>query len=308
MMRNLPFGKSVASIKNKWSSRVFEALYRRMGKFYIEDYPELENTEFSRIYPTLLCHNIEIVRYDRAENFVYLKKDALYFFTTPDYPWIVREIFAQHIYFIHPKYLKHTQYVVFDFGMNRGYASIYFASQPWCKAVYGFELNEYTFALAEQNTMLNFGLRDKISLFNFGLGKQDEFLKCYYLPHRDGICTTSYDFLQSYAPEELDRVIEKEIAIKKTSTVIENIASGWPAAEKVILKIDVEGAEYDILEDLIKEYPAFLAQVEIIIGEAHMGLEQLIKALAPFGFEEVSIKNYNPKTTDFLFVKNGGSV
>jgi FkbM family methyltransferase len=302
-MQNLPFSKSIAKIKNQWSSRVFEALYRRMGKFYIEDYPELDGTEFSRIYPTLVCHNIEIVRYDRVENFVYLKKDALYFCTTPDYPWIVREIFAQHIYFIHPKFLTSGQYVVFDIGMNRGYASIYFAAQPWCKTVYGFELNEFTFRLAEQNTVLNYELKDKIKLFNFGLGGEDEQMKCYYLPHRDGICTTSYEFLQSYAPEELDRVIEKEITVKRTSAVIESIRSQWPAMEKVILKIDVEGAEYAILADIIQNCPTFLEQVEVIIGEAHMGLEPLAKALRPFGFEEVPTKNYNPKTTDFLFVK-----
>jgi FkbM family methyltransferase len=302
-MENISLSKSLSHIKNKWINRIFDALYRRMGRFYIEDYPELEGTEFSRIYPTLVCHNIEIVRYDRAENFIYLKKDALYFFTTPEYPWIVREIFAQHIYFIHPKYLLQKEYVVFDIGMNRGYASIYFASQPWCKAVYGFELNEFTFKLAEQNTTLNYNLRDKIKLFNFGLGKQYAQLKCYYLPHRDGICTTSYEFLKSYAPEEMHRVIEKEITIKKTSTILESIVATWPAKENVILKIDVEGAEYDILGDIIQNYPEFLSQVEVIIGEAHLGLEPLTKSLAPFGFEEVATKNYNPKTTDFLFIR-----
>ncbi len=302
-MENLPFSKALKKIKNKWGSRVFEVLYNKMGKFYMEDYPELKGSEFSRIYPTLICHNIEIVRYDRVENFVYLKKDALYFCTTPDYPWIVREIFALHIYFIHPKHLTASSYVVLDIGMNRGYASIYFAAQPWCKIVYGFELNEFTFKLAEENSALNFELKDKIKLFNFGLGSQDENMKCYYLPHRDGICTTSYEFLQNYAPEELDRVVEKEIAIKQASSVIKKIMSEWPEGEKVVLKIDVEGAEYNILEDIIQNYPEFLTQVDIIIGEAHMGLEPLVESLSPFGFQDVAIKNYNPKTTDFLFVK-----
>jgi len=295
--------KTLAKIKSRVSTRIFEALYRRMGRFYIEDYPELSGTAFSRIYPTLLCHNIEILNYDPSANLVYLQKDGLCFCSTPDYPWILREVFAQHIYFIHPKYLKTQDYAVFDFGMNRGYASLYFASQPWCKTVHGFELNEYTFALAQENVALNPGLAQNITLHNYGLGNKDEQLDCYYLPHRDGICTTSYDFLKDYAPEELDKVVKKEIHIQKVSSVMQRILNTMEPRQRIVLKIDVEGAEYDILADLTTALPAFLERVDVLIGEAHMGMERITLALAPFGFKDVSHKNYNPKTQDFLFIR-----
>jgi FkbM family methyltransferase len=295
--------KTLAKIKSRVSTRIFEALYRRMGRFYIEDYPELSGTAFSRIYPTLLCHNIEILNYDPSVNLVYLQKDGLCFCSTPDYPWILREVFAQHIYFIHPKYLKTQDYAVFDFGMNRGYASLYFASQPWCKTVHGFELNEYTFALAQENVALNPGLAQNITLHNYGLGNKDEQLDCYYLPHRDGICTTSYDFLKDYAPEELDKVVKKEIHIQKVSSVMQRILDTMDPMQRIVLKIDVEGAEYDILADLTTALPAFLERVDVLIGEAHMGMERITLALAPFGFKDVSHKNYNPKTQDFLFIR-----
>ena len=215
----------------------------------------------------------------------------------------MREIFAQHIYFIHPKYLKASSYLVLDFGMNRGYAALYFASQPWCNAVHGFELNELTFNLAEENVALNPALKDKIHIHNFGLGKQDEQLKCFYLPDRDGICTTSSDFLKSYAPEEINRVVEKEITIKKTSSTIKALIQDLAPDTRIVLKIDVEGAEYDILEDLVENYPAFFDQVTLIIGEAHLGLEPITNMLSPLGYTNVCEKNYNPKTEDFLFVK-----
>ncbi len=298
------FPKTIAKIKGRISRRIFEALYNRMGRFYIEDYPELAGTAFSRIYPTLLCHNIEMLDYDPAAQQVYLQKGTLCFSTTPDYPWIVREIFAQHIYFIHPKYLIEPEYTVFDFGMNRGYASLYFASQSWCNGVYGFELNEFTFELAKQNVALNPAIKDKIQLYNFGLGDKDEQHKCYYLPHRDGICTTSFEFLKGYAPEELDRVVEKELTIKKTSTVLRDLLGRMPLAQKIVWKIDVEGAEYDILNDVIQDFPEFMERVDLIIGEAHMGLEPIATALMPFGFKDRSKKNYNAKTTDFLFVRS----
>lgn len=297
------FPITIAKIKARISKRIFDALYHRMGSFYIEDYPELAGTAFSRIYPTLVCHNIELVDYDHSAKQIYLQKGPLCFMTTPDYPWIVREVFAQHIYFIHPKYLSQPEYVVLDFGMNRAYASLYFASQTWCSAVYGFELNEFTFGLAKQNVTLNPSLKAKIHLYNFGLGNKDEQQKCYYLPHRDGICTTSFEFLKGYAPEELDRVVEKELTIRKTSTVLKDLILRIPAEQKIILKIDVEGAEYDILKDVIQDFPDFLERVELIIGEAHMGLEPIATALKPFGFVDSSKKNYNAKTTDFLFIR-----
>lgn len=297
------FATTLAKFKSRLGTRVFEAFYRRMGRFYIEDYPELQGTAFSRIYPTLVCHNIEILNYDIKANLVYLKKDALCFCTTPDYPWILREVFAQHIYFIHPKYLKSQDYVVFDLGMNRGYASLYFAAQRWCKAVHGFELNEYTFALAQENVALNPMLQTKMTLHNYGLGNKDEQLDCYYLPHRDGICTTSYDFLKDYAPEELDKVVKKPINIRKTSSELRSILEATSSTQRIVLKIDVEGAEYDILDDLIAEYPGFLDRVDVIIGEAHMGMDRILQALTPFGFHDLSQKNYNPKTNDFLFIR-----
>lgn len=298
------FTKTLEKIRSRVGRQIFEALYRRMGRFYIEDHPELQGTAFSRIYPTLLCHNIEILNYDQTRELVYLQKDGLCFCTTAAYPWILREVFAQHIYFIHPRYLKCQDYVVFDFGMNRGYASLYFASQHWCKAVYGFELNEYTFALASENAVLNPQLREKLNLYNFGLGKKDEQLECYYLPHRDGICTTSYEFLQDYAPEELDMVVKKEVSIRKTSNVVQNLLATMDVKQRMVLKIDVEGAEYDIVEDLTTAFPAFLERVDIIIGEAHMGLQPIETALSPYGFRDVSQKNYNPKTNDFLFIRH----
>jgi FkbM family methyltransferase len=295
--------KRIMSIKSRLSSWLFNVLYKRIGRFYIEDYPELNGTAFSKIYPTLLCHNIEILTFNKAENQVYLQKGPICFSTSPEYPWIAREVFAQHIYFINPRYLKATKYVVFDIGMNRGYASLYFATQSWCMAVHGFEPNELTFKQAMGNVDLNPALKDKINLYNVGLGNKDEQLKCYYLPHRDGICTTSFEFLKDYAPEEVDQVIEKEITIKKTSTVLQRLVEDLPANVGIILKIDVEGAEYDILQDLIKDYPELLKRVEIIIGEAHLGLEPINKTLDPFGFVNVSQKNYNPKTQDFLFMR-----
>lgn len=301
-MRNFKWLGISSRIKNIFVDKILSIQSRKMSANYTENYTGLQNSAFSNLYPTLLNHNIEIVDFDKSENYIYLKKDNLYFITTPDYPWIIREVFCHHIYFINPKFLKYEEYTVFDIGMNRGYATLYFANQPWCKKVYGFELNEHTFEIAARNVELNLSLKEKISIFNYGLGNKDENLKSYYLPHRDGICTTSLEFLKGYAPAELERVVEMECYIKKASTTLKEIIEK-NSIKNIIVKIDVEGAEYDIINDLIKEYPDFFNKVSLIIGEAHLGLDPLTKALNPFNFKEFSEKKFNSQTQDFLFSK-----
>ena len=156
--------------------------------------------------------------------------------------------------------------------------------------------------MAEKNLALNFSFKSKVQLYNFGLGDKDDKITMYYLPHRDGICTTSKEFLSNYAPEEAANVIETEALIKRSSTVLKEIVER-DHIDNIVLKVDAEGAEYAILRDLAETYPSFFDKVSVIIGEAHLGMEELISRLQAFGFKQVSTKSLNPKTQDFLFVR-----
>lgn len=285
------------------SDKVASLLNERLIYNYTIKNQKLRNSKFGKNAHYWLNHNIELLHYDESDNFIFLKKDNLYFLTTPDYSHIIKEVFCWNIYFINPKFLKRKEYIVFDMGMNRGYATLYFANQPWCKKVYGFELSENTFQIAKKNIDMNVTIGDKIQIFNYGLGDKDEKLKMYYLPHRDGICTTSKEFLASYAPEEMEYIVETEGTIKRSATVVKEILEQCGTVG-IVLKIDVESAEYAIMGNIANEYPAFFDNVDVIIGEAHLGLDPLINQLKPFGFREVPTKTFNKKTNDFLFVKN----
>jgi len=193
--------------------------------------------------------------------------------------------------------------VVFDLGMNHAYASLYFAEQKWCKQVFAFELEENTYKIAQKVVSLNQLLRDKITMFNFGLGKTEGHVKTYQIPKRDGITTVNKNFLVRFAPEMIEQIIEVENLIKKASTILKEIVKKNNVIH-IVLKIDVEGAEYDIFEDIINEYPELLDKVDVIIGEAHSGLDPLVNSLKHFGFSELSNKKtLNSITTDFLFVR-----
>lgn len=95
-----------------------------------------------------------------------------------NYPWIANEIFTEKIYNF-PKSIyallfdNHQQYFVLDMGANRGYASLYFAMQKWCKKIFAFELFPQTCKQTRQNFALNPTLESKIMLYEYGLGGKE---------------------------------------------------------------------------------------------------------------------------------------
>lgn len=86
--------------------------------------------------------------------------------------YTIKEIFALSGYSV-PQLYKFEEFVVFDIGMNRGYASLNFANFDSCSTVYGFEINNETYNLALENLSLNPKLAYKIKTYDYGLSDKD---------------------------------------------------------------------------------------------------------------------------------------
>ncbi|EME0896058.1 FkbM family methyltransferase [Vibrio parahaemolyticus] len=76
-----------------------------------------------------------------------------------------------------------------------------------------------------------------------------------------------------------------------------------PPSENVILKVDVEGAEYAILNDLIDNNPDFFNNIDIITGELHLGMQNIDERIRSLGYELVETKQ-NGQVCDVLFIKH----
>lgn len=204
------------------------------------------------------------------------------------FPWIAYEIFVDNLYqFRNVNSLEELiKYPVFDIGANRGYATLYFASQEWCEHVYAFELISETADLAEENYNINKNLKQKISLYKFGLAAKTGKIEAKYLPGRDGISSMNSEFLENYAPEERDHGILKEYSVYSASVILKNIIDE-NSLDKIIIKIDVEGAEYEIFEDLALNYPEIFDKIYKIIGDTHLGFEKYFNIVEPFGFKVI---------------------
>ena len=221
-----------------------------------------------------------------------------------EYYGIVEEVFYWKIYDLQKKF-NFADYNFFDIGMNRAYTDLYFALDNRCQKCFGFEPFKATYDFAIENINLNPKIKNKIHPYNFGLSNKDNTQLVYFLPHRDGISSANYDFIKNYAPEELNNITETNVILKKASDIFANLIEKNPSTHK-ILKLDAEGAEYEVLPDLFSKN--LLEHFNVIAGDMHVinskeETKKLFEYIYKSGFKAYEI-NEHEKTMDYIFYKN----
>jgi FkbM family methyltransferase len=189
------------------------------------------------------------------------------------------EVFIDKIYAL-PLQIN-GDFCVFDVGMNRGYASLFFARHSACKEVYGFEIMPETFEYAKRNFALNEKLSAKIVPYNFGLWNEDTELAVRACAADDKIAidaVMSFPLLEKGMKGEIQQM--GRAVVKKSSTVISSLLHTVPQERLRILKIDIEGSEYVVCEDLY--HAGIIDKFDLIIGEYHNGISGLEKYLGNF--------------------------
>jgi len=176
--------------------------------------------------------------------------------STYEEAFILHEIFLEGIYALEGQ----APARVIDIGANVGCASLYFAQQPWVERVIGFEPIAPTCGKARANLERNPELAGKISLNNYGLAGSDRTVSVLYAEEWAG----------SVGMTEVNRSVAKsknrrneEMVLRRASSVLEEL--GVAAGGRTIAKVDCEGAEYEIFDDLaasglLKRFAGFLIE------------------------------------------------
>jgi len=248
-----------------------------------------------------LFNNIKLLSYSIPENRIYLKTEDNIILVTNNRLWTIDEIFGRKGYIVPQLYLF-DEFVVFDVGMNRGYASLQFANFDSCKTVYGFEIDEITYQLALENFSLNPTLSNKIKPFNFGIYDEECELDLYYIDGYDGISTTSIELVENQDEwvREQRNIKTKKAKVKKVSEIFTEIIENDNITSNIVLKIDTEGSEYKIINDLIKA--DILDNFDLILGESHLKSERIKSDLD--GFKETRQFNNQNSINSFCFIKD----
>lgn len=168
-----------------------------------------------------------------------------------------KEVIVNQIYTLPSQYLS-SPYCVFDVGMNRGYASLYFANQPNCVKVFGYEIDSSTFDWAKRNVEINPSISPKIEIFPVGWWNEDAEIS---------ISMSEHDSATHIVNNNTEKT--KVANVIKASKEVSSKLSDLPSGTNKILKIDIEGAEYVVFEDLYSHN--LITEFDIIIGETHAG-------------------------------------
>lgn len=186
--------------------------------------------------------------------------------------------------------------VVIDVGMNIGAASLFFASRPGVEHVYGFEPFITTYALAQDNFRRNPTLGAKITAHNFGLSHRNSTESLPYIEERKGSLGVN-GLPHNFTPSRKDVRIDT-IELREATAALRPIVDAHPNSA-IALKIDCEGAEYDIVDNLAAS--SLLARFCPIMIEWHRrGPRELLSALNKCGHRTLILGDV-PRTSGMLY-------
>ncbi|MET0621444.1 MAG: FkbM family methyltransferase, partial [Pyrinomonadaceae bacterium] len=218
---------------------------------------------------------------------------------------IYREVFEDEVYLKHGVTLRDGD-CVFDVGANIGLFTLFVHQQCRNPVVYAFEPIPPTFELLRDNVAL-YGL--DVNLFNCGLSGESKTAPFTFYPHAAGLSgyvsgaaedkqvtkAIIRSWLQKAAPgngsavlpeDELDALMEEQLRSETYEcrlTTLSEIIAGNNVERIDLLKIDVEGSEYEVLSGLADRD---WEKVRQLVVEVHTGelLERVTALLRGKGF------------------------
>ncbi len=210
------------------------------------------------------------------------------------------EVFGQNIYFFNSKTDKP---VIIDIGANIGDSVIYFKwIFPKCQ-IYAFEPLPTAFNLLKKNIQLN--NFSNVHIFNVGLGDTESTVKLY----SDRIGTSGSSTINKKTSDyKLQSDIQEHtIKIKKISSFKEITK----LAQIDLIKIDIEGAEGGLLEQLEKVLPKtdkIIMEFHVIPEISQNSFDKLIELLRKYNFRlsfSGFYRNSNNVSNPFAFLLRG---
>lgn len=155
--------------------------------------------------------------------------------------YILNEVFVDGVY----NYQSSGDFVLIDIGMNVATTSLFFASKTNCLEVYSFEPFIDTIRVAEKNLQLNPKYAGKLKIHQVALGFPPRSINVEYAPKYKG----------SVGIRGTGSHIDNKGVLVSTNMIIEDVESHFhrildSVSVNVVVKIDCEGAEYEILNRL----------------------------------------------------------
>lgn len=152
--------------------------------------------------------------------------------------------------------------LMLDVGANVGFASIFLAAQNPTLKLMAFEPLARNFTRAQRNVARNDSLRSRITLFDYGLYSSDQDVTIQCDEENPGMSSVVLD----RTPIAEGALSNTTVKMKNASEVVRKIADeqrGCP----LWMKMDCEGSEYAILDNLIES--GSIGLIDLFVLEWH---------------------------------------
>jgi len=173
---------------------------------------------------------------------------------------ILKEVLLSNDY----KFLTKKECLLIDIGANIGISSLYFSQFNHVKEIHAFEPVLDTYKQAEFNLSQNEKLAKKIKLYNFGLSNDSRMESFLFNKATKG--NTGMRGLLSPTMSKNEFNEQRTVQLENASDVINKVIKDNQNL-KVVIKMDCEGAEYDILENL--SMSGVLDCIDVLMLEWH---------------------------------------
>jgi FkbM family methyltransferase len=213
--------------------------------------------------------------------------------------FIINEVFLENMYRVESK----AEYVVLDIGMNVGITSLYFSQFDNIKKIYAFEPLKPTFTCANANLILNKKYSPKVQAFNFGLSNKAQNIEVSFDPINKGNVGIKNAGITALSQKNVEL-----IELREASKVLRQISEENPST-RFLVKLDCEGSEYDIFENLFSASMLPLFKIFIIEWHNMVGykerLHNLINAFKECNFQVLTVGSlYNGTGMIYCFNDN----
>lgn len=228
----------------------------------------------SRFYFNALLKTFpEMIIQNHKEGVIIEILNFKFYIESPEEFYILKEVFVDKDYNL----LSNKSFIIFDIGMNIGISTLYFVAKNNVEKVYSFEPVLETYNQALYNFELNDAFVNKIETYNYGLGGYTRLEKVLFDPQAKGNCGIRLDLSPNI---NIQNAKEIEIQIKDIAKMIPSLVEKH-SNSKIAIKIDCEGAEYEILERL--DELSLLKRIDVLLIEWH--------DKGSIGIEEILLKN-----------------
>ncbi len=160
---------------------------------------------------------------------------------------------------------------------------MYVASLDCISYIYAYEPFKATYEAAKKNIELNIELSGKINLLNCGWSNETSLLEAIVIWDTGATNSINNHFIDHFSSSnniDVQSNSKEQLYIKESKTELLSIIKKH-INQPIILKMDIEGSEYDCLENIADA----LSYVDILIVEWHFqGYKSITEQLEKYNF------------------------